>query len=93
MNEGRIALREWLSRSLLRRKDLADRLDISRPYMSQVLGGARRPRLELLTRIENVTGVPTVSWVDTRVSSTPFPRKRTAKSTNVCRVLTESAPT
>jgi transcriptional regulator with XRE-family HTH domain len=65
---GRVLLREWLTRSRLRQCDLADQLDITEPYLSQVLSGYRRPKLELLITIERLTGVPIESWADTLVS-------------------------
>lgn len=53
--------------------DLANILGISRPYMSLLVAGKKRPSLELAVRIEQVTGgaVPVVSWVEQqRKSST-----------------------
>lgn len=66
MNRGRTLLREWLDRSKLKQKELADILGISDPYMSAILLGNRRPKLELLTIIEQRTGVPVSSWLDIR---------------------------
>jgi transcriptional regulator with XRE-family HTH domain len=66
MQTGRHLLREWLTRSSRNQRDLAKLLDISEAYCSQILGGARRPKMELLFEIERVTGVPAKSWLDSR---------------------------
>jgi len=79
MQRGRYLLREWLDRSKLKQKDLADRLGISDAYLSQILLGNRRPKLELLTLIEHTTGVPVSSWVDTRSGELDQPTEVDAK--------------
>lgn len=66
MQHGPRLLREWLDRTQLKQKDLADRLGISDAYLSHILTGYRRPKLELLAQIEYQTGVPIRSWLDTQ---------------------------
>lgn len=61
---GRQALRTWMQRSGLSQNELAAQLGISRPYMCQVFSGARRPGLDILVRMEGLTGIPTRSWSD-----------------------------
>lgn len=65
---ARTQLVGWLNRSHMRPSELASQLEITRPYMSQILHGERRPSLELLMKIARITGVPVVAWVDTGVS-------------------------
>ena len=47
------------------RSDLAKEMGISRPYLSLILTGRRRPSLELAIRIERLTdgAVPVSSWI------------------------------
>lgn len=47
-----------------RQQDLADLIGISRPYLSGLLSGKKRPSLDLALRIEDVTrgAVPAASW-------------------------------
>lgn len=66
MTAGRKRLREWLDRSRKQQKELARALGVSDGYLSQILSGLRRPKLELLMAIEVETGVPVESWADTR---------------------------
>lgn len=49
-----------------RQSDLAKRLGISQPHLSQILASKRKPSLELAVRIEKLTGgaVPAGSWVE-----------------------------
>jgi transcriptional regulator with XRE-family HTH domain len=64
MLRGAVLLLEWLDRSKLQQKDLAAKVAITDAYLSQVLSGLRRPSLEILIRIEDVSGVPVASWAD-----------------------------
>jgi transcriptional regulator with XRE-family HTH domain len=57
----------------MKQKELATRLGISDPYLSQILLGNRRPKLELLALIQDTTGVPVGSWVDNRRSDLDRP--------------------
>lgn len=77
-NRGRALLREWLDRSKQNQGELAAALGISDPYLSQILSGLRRPKLELLMAIEAKTGVPVTSWVDTRRGKVDQAQKRSA---------------
>lgn len=70
MNRGRRLLREWLTRSRMSQKDFAAKLDVTEPYLSQILSGLRRPKLEILMAIEAETGVPVESWAATRDGKT-----------------------
>lgn len=73
MQSGRSQLRAWLRRSLKQQKELAAELSITDAYLSQILTGIRRPKLETLIQIERLTGVPLVSWADTGVSDADEP--------------------
>lgn len=64
MSLGRRNLKIWIKRSLLQRQQVAALLGISKPYMSQILNGDRRPSLELLLLIAEQTGVPVGSWAE-----------------------------
>ena len=78
-NHGRRLLREWLQRSKQQQKDLAANLKVSDAYLSQILSGLRRPKLELMMTIEAMTGVPVVSWADTSRGKTADPKKTSVK--------------
>ena len=73
---GRQQLRAWLDRSRLRDSQLAVRLGISLPYMSQIFHGERRPGLELLLLIAEVTGIPLVAWKENGVGTEAEDRRR-----------------
>lgn len=79
MNTGRALLADWLRKSHTNQRDFAQRLRISDGYLSQILSGLRRPKLELLTLIEHITGVPVSSWVDKRRGSSDLSAKISAK--------------
>ena len=66
MPSGRHLLGAWRERSKQDQRTLARALGVSDGYLSQILSGLRRPKLELLMKIEELTGVPVSSWVDTR---------------------------
>lgn len=85
MHSGRHLLDEWRRRSKHDQRTLAGLLGISDGYLSQILSGARRPKLELLIRIEELTGVPVSSWVDIRRGKSGKPKKHSADSPNVYR--------
>jgi transcriptional regulator with XRE-family HTH domain len=74
---GRQHLRAWLSRSVQKQTDLAAQLGISDAFLSQVLAGNRRPKLETLLKIEALTGVPVVSWADTPLGPSDEPSDAT----------------
>lgn len=48
------------------RAEWADRLDISRSYLSDLVNGKKMPSLDLAVRIERLTAgaVPVASWID-----------------------------
>lgn len=75
---GRQLLRAWLDRSRQQQRTLAAKLGVSDPYLSQILSGLRRPKLELLMLIEAETGVPVASWADTRRGKVDQAQKRSA---------------
>ncbi len=66
MMHGRQRLREWLRRSLMSQRDFAAKISVSDGYLSQMLSGNRRPKLEMLMTIEAETGVPVESWAELR---------------------------
>ncbi len=85
---GRHELRAWTDRSLLRDSELAVRLGVSRPYMSQIFHGERRPGLELLLLIAEVTGIPLVAWKADDVGELATDRRLKAKKPLVSNELT-----
>lgn len=94
---GRRALVAWLDRIHLRPCDFAAELTISRPYMSQILSGARRPGLMLICRIAARTGIPPTDWAtesivepDIRMSKMDLRKKDRTKSANVSNELTDA---
>lgn len=86
MKSGRSQLRAWLRRSLKQQKELAAELSITDAYLSQILTGIRRPKLETLIQIEQITGVPLVSWADTPVSDADEPSNTEQIGSNLRRV-------
>lgn len=80
---GGIQLTDWLRRSRTRKCDLAMTLGISRPYLSQILHGARRPALEMLVRIADATGIPIIAWADSDVSRPGTCAKETTERTEL----------
>jgi transcriptional regulator with XRE-family HTH domain len=70
MVHGRRRLREWLDRSHKKQNELAAQIGVTDGYLSQILSGLRRPKLEILIAIETETGVPVESWVDTQSGKT-----------------------
>lgn len=75
----------WRLRSKQNQRELAVALGVSDGYLSQILSGLRRPKLELLMRIEDLTGVPVSSWADIRRGKSGKSRKHSADSSNVYR--------
>lgn len=86
MKSGRELLEAWRLRSKLNQRTLAATLGVSDGYLSQILSGKRRPKLELLTAIEGLSGVPVSSWLDTRRGKTGNKHIHSAKATNVYRM-------
>ena len=91
MSTGRGLLGEWIRRSKQNQRTLAVTLGISDGYLSQILSGLRRPKLELLTEIEARTGVPVSSWLDKSRGTLDKRAKRAAKRSNVYRMQTGRA--
>lgn len=56
--------------------ELAALLHLTKPHMSQILSGKRRPGLAIAVRIEDATGIPARSWADMRVSRQTKPDTR-----------------
>lgn len=56
---------EFIRNSGQNRSAWADRLEVSRSYLSDLLNGHKTPSLELAARIERTTGgaVPASSWI------------------------------
>jgi transcriptional regulator with XRE-family HTH domain len=59
-------LRAWMERTGRSYEDVADALDISTSYISNLLTGGRTPSLVLAARIQKIAGIPASSWVVTR---------------------------
>lgn len=64
---------EYIRTSGHNRAAWADRLGISRPYLSDILNGNKVPSLELAARIERATdgAVMAASWVPTPTPGAP----------------------
>lgn len=64
---------EFIRRSGRNRAAWADRLGISRSYLSDILNGNKIPSLELAAKIERATGgaVMASSWIVDPAPSTP----------------------
>ena len=95
MTQAAASLLQWLERSHTQRCELAARLNegrgISRPYMTQILSGLRRPGLHLMLEIQSMTGIPVNAWAQKSVSeSAQSGREQTGKS-RVSNELTDAA--
>lgn len=57
-------LRTYLNGKI--KREFAEAIGVSPTYLSQILGGWRRPSLELAVKIERITNgeVPCSAWVD-----------------------------
>lgn len=66
---------DFIRTSGLTRSQWADRLSISRSYLSDILNGNKRPSLELAVMIERETGgrVTAVSWIAANPPAPPVP--------------------
>lgn len=58
-----VALSEYLRRSKLSQRDLAERLQCSESWVSYLLSGTKPPGLTLAKRIQKLTGIPAGDWV------------------------------
>jgi transcriptional regulator with XRE-family HTH domain len=83
MTEGRRLLHAWFERSKRQKQEVAAVLGITKSQLSQLLGGYRRPKLELSMAIEALTGVPVTSWADIRRGKVDRTRKASAKQARV----------
>lgn len=83
MPSGRDLLDAWRRRSKQNQRTLARALGITDGYLSQILGGIRRPKLELLLKIEAMTGVPVSSWAETKRGKSGKATKHSINSANV----------
>lgn len=68
-----------MDRSHMQQKDFAAKINVTDGYLSQILSGARRPGMDIAEAIEAETGVPMVSWVDTRRGKADRPSNQAAK--------------
>lgn len=62
--DGAQLLREYMAREGITSRSVAERIGVVPVYLSQILGGHRRPSLDLAIRIERETGsaVPCRAW-------------------------------
>lgn len=63
MQNGRARLRAWIERTRMTQQEAAKLLRFHEAFLSQILGGHRRPGLKNAVRIERVTGIPVTAWV------------------------------
>lgn len=56
--EGSHPLKEWRAREGLRQEDAAERLGISKPTVSRLEKGRRKPSLALAAKLSERTGIP-----------------------------------
>lgn len=62
MSRAHTDLIAWLKRMDLTQEVAARLFQISRPQLTHITLGSRKPSLALATRIERVTGIPAGSW-------------------------------
>lgn len=65
-------LREHIARLGVSQSTFADRIGVSRGYLSQILSGARSPSREMIQKIDQATGgsVPPGVWFQTPEEAT-----------------------
>jgi transcriptional regulator with XRE-family HTH domain len=69
----------WIRKTRSTQRETARALGISDGYLSQILSGLRRPKLELLHRISTLTGVPVSSWLDAGRGNSDLRSRSSAK--------------
>lgn len=52
----------WVKNSEFTRKDVAEKLEISKSYVDLMCRGERTPGRALAVKIEKLTGIPVESW-------------------------------
>lgn len=67
MTRGPELLRGYAERTRRKQNELAEYLELTDAHLSQILSRKRSPGLATAVRIEDKTGVPIRSWVDTPV--------------------------
>lgn len=80
MVHGRHLLADWIARSGLQKRHVAERIGISPSEVSHLLSGRRGPTLALAIDIHRETGIPPASWVPTARGRMGKPRKAHMKS-------------
>lgn len=69
MTAGRARLRAWIERSKVKDYEAAALLTVHPVMLSQWLSGTRTPGLDSAVKIEQITGIPVGSWLQTAVPS------------------------
>lgn len=67
---GRQLLAAWIERSHFNQRQAADFIGVTEGKLSLYLSGKVRPGVDVVLRIEDVTGVPARSWTLSGVSKT-----------------------
>lgn len=67
MSKGPELLRAYAERTRRNQSELAEYLDLTDAHLSQILSRKRSPGLATAMRIEDTTGVPARSWLDTPI--------------------------
>jgi len=77
---GMEQLKQYFATSGARQSALADKLGISRGYMSEIVGGSKRPGLDLAFEIEKATegAVSVHAWARPDESHVPTPTEDAA---------------
>jgi transcriptional regulator with XRE-family HTH domain len=75
---NRERLRAWI-RAHTDQRSFASDIGIHETYLSQTLSGRRTPRLPILYRIEQQTGVPVSGWVPLLIGDAEKRRKARRK--------------
>lgn len=75
--DSRARLRAWIDAHTDQRRFAAE-IGVTEAYLSQILSARRTPRLPILGRIEDQTGIPIRGWL-------PIPHGKSAKATKAKR--------
>lgn len=82
-------LKAYLGRTKLKQYELADLLELTESYLSQLLSGRRKPGRANSLKIEELTGVPIRSWSDSASSKSAAAGRARVHKAQVRRELNE----
>ena len=88
MTRGARELLAWKDRFGLNQTELAERIGVSVPYVSQLLDGKRSPSLHLVAKIYELAGITLQAWLDSTPSTSDYKVDRRRRKLSVSNQLT-----